>query len=246
MPFTDNATNIVAVQFAEQSATPVPDPPAGYLKLFAQEGKFYLYTSDGDVKRILTHLPVIELPPAVPSALDDEFETTTLDGKWTVFATDADITYTVSGGYLHIVDNSAAGPSLHGIYQAAPTAPYDIQAKILWSQDSLGIGILLQQSSDDYAVLWAYHPPTKQVDYISIAPTMMDNDYGPVTDLEQLYLRVVDDSTNRKFYYSLNGVIWSLFGTVSNTDIVTPDRIGIGFIANSTVAEYAVEWFRSL
>lgn len=40
------------------------------------------------------------------------------------------------------------------------------------------------------------------------------------------WMRYVDDSTNRKFYWSADGFEWILLHSVSRTDFLTPDQVG--------------------
>jgi hypothetical protein len=49
----------------------------------------------------------------------------------------------------------------------------------------------------------------------------------------KLWLRITDDGTNRKFYHSVNGKDFFLFGSEASNTTITPDEVGIGFYYNT-------------
>lgn len=55
----------------------------------------------------------------------------------------------------------------------------------------------------------------------------------PSASLFIRWLRIVDDGTNRKFQYSLNGVDWATIYSIGRTDFITPDQVGWGVDNNS-------------
>src|ERR1035437_8627138 len=76
----------------------------------------------------------LDAVPGSPSAWDDEFTGSSLDGKWTNPTTSAsgcDNTITVAGGWMLLQPGSSGGKHSYGIRQAAPASTFTMMAKIL-------------------------------------------------------------------------------------------------------------------
>ena len=75
-----------------------------------------------------------DAPPAIPSAIDDEFDDGSFDtGKWTVFDPDAILNVTESSAYNAIlldIDTRYLDTNIVGIYQTIPAGEFTIWTKV--------------------------------------------------------------------------------------------------------------------
>lgn len=76
-------------------------------------------------------LPLLDIRPTSPHASDDEFDGTTLDGKWSPNTSGLSQSATVHDGYLEIAPTvAAAGHGGFGIRQAAPSGSFTVMARV--------------------------------------------------------------------------------------------------------------------
>ena len=199
----------------------------------------------------------INNPPDTPSAYNDEFNGSSLDGKWSVYNSNSHSVITVEDGCLVVrvtQDGRATDPGTwRGIYQNLPTTPYDVRAKFYFdgldTSDRAVIALALQDSSTNKRVMlelanafyWGHVNASLGTDvYGSIS--------YPVDALREFYFRIKDDGTYRTFYISLNGIIWYQMNQEASGSYCVPDKLYIYWITDWMYSRrnytFAVDWVR--
>jgi hypothetical protein len=86
--------------------------------------------SSGGVGTVLYTKWDVDAPPASPSIWDDEFDNSSLDGKWTEYDEDGEQTVTEDAYGLKLIQpNSPGATNVTGIYQSVPTGSYTVTIK---------------------------------------------------------------------------------------------------------------------
>lgn len=97
-------------------------------------------------------------------------------------------------------------------------------------------GMLLRNSSDGKSVTLAIG--TNTVSGINSDLYTNDTTYSSgrglfTSYLQDIWLRIKNDTTNRKFYCSLDGVNWQQIKSEARTTHTTPDQVGVYLNPNS-------------
>ena len=200
----------------------------------------------GGVGGVNVWLP--DAPPSSPSAYDDEFTAGSLGGIWSTWDPSSSHTITVdtTRRMLKIVQTGNAGTRWGGIYQAVPASEFAIIAKV---------SLLNQNGASGYAM------GVFVSENISSSPTTADfrtcdlanNDTASniftrtwsayngsssaSTNRQYLanYLRIRCNGTSCKSDYSLDGIGWVQFASV--TLGFTPTHMGIALNASDNTLE---------
>lgn len=196
-----------------------------------------------------------DFPPAVPDAMDDEFNDgsfntslwTWLDqGSWTVSESTERVTFN---------GPAADGNRIRGVYQTLPTAPCAFEAKIYIPAARFGAGTLscLFMAENTTGVVvgqtwWGDQNAIRGLTWTtpsSAAGTLGDSVTTlQLLDLPYFYARMEWDGTDYLIAYSVNpNGGWSEQHTVSPG--FTPTLIGLGFgNFNSPGSQNSFGWFR--
>jgi hypothetical protein len=206
----------------------------------------------------------LDVPVAV-HACDDDFDGETLDPKWSQAVDANDITVTTGSGWMTMEPSASGTGSLTGrtwgIIQPSPTGPFEVSAKLANNASITGTdsydGILIGELGGKGQV-WGMGR-----NILNSLTLMETNTYGEgasdwgafngtnqVQDLARsvhfTWYRVVWDGSDLHFYFSQNGVFWTLWSTLTARG--QPDRIGLGMYAtgNTFHADKAMgaDWFR--
>ena len=134
--------------------------------------------------------------------------------------------------------------NLRGLVTAIPTAPYTVIAALLplrTGQAGNRLGLWLRESSSGKLVIvnWSVAGALNVEAFNSV--TSFNSSYSSAALAGAnvpalLWIRIVDDNTNRKFSMSLDGQTWVQTLAQARTTFCTPDQIG--FFANNNDGTY--------
>lgn len=139
---------------------------------------------------------------------------------------------TANGGITLGIVSPSAGINLRCQVKTIPSHPYTVSAAFYYATVNTGNAqgaLTLRQSSDGKIIQFQVNQAGVVGSSKWNSSTAFSANYAinvPLTSSGLHYLRITDDSTNRKFYYSHNGVDWIEVFSVSRTDFITPDQIG--------------------
>ncbi len=191
-----------------------------------------------------------DIVPASPHAKDDEFNTASLDGKWSWLNQGSSaVAFNDPSGWATITPQTST--SWRGVTQAVPSGNWTVTAKL-----SAGFGHL----QDGYAGIWIHGGTDGTGDVWCIGK---DGAPGTViTRCEQIagysfsgtrsntnatwcvnaaYLRVTWDGTNLQTWISLDGIRYQRFTEFAPG--YTPTKFGVATKSNSGYAS-SFDWFR--
>ncbi len=137
--------------------------------------------------------------------------------------------------------------------KAIAAAPYTWTALIrsVTYADTQLFGLALRQSSngsiETFEIassgtmannVWSYHNATAS--NTTQSPTYTQNATGGLGGItaheaSNLWMQIYDDNTNRIYRVSSDGISWKTLRTISRTNFITPDQIGV-MIFNSTAS----------
>ena len=165
------------------------------------------------------------------------------------------ITVTKSKGILHFT-NSTTDTKLGIMYKDAPSTPYTIDAVItssIGNNANSEVGICFVESASgkihgltigiaDGGSIYS----RKWTDYQTFSAAYATQTYRVYTYIPFMFLRIVDDATNRLTYWSMDGVNYKLVNTIGRTDFLTADKVGF-FIrkAESDLLMSCLSWRES-
>lgn len=128
---------------------------------------------------------------------------------------------------------TGSGANLVARARTAPATPYTATARIRAISPAkayMSAGIGLRNSSTGqiiaFDLLALSTGATFRVAKFNTAVSF-NSEYINITFpyLSDLWLRISDDGTNRKFFWSSDGVYWTQFYSVGRTDFMTPDQL---------------------
>jgi hypothetical protein len=144
-------------------------------------------------------------------------------------------------GLILTQSGTGSGSGADTIYvKSAPVSPYrfevGIQVSYVWNANHSHFGIVLTNGTASPAVIAFLSgngsaPCLGSTKYSS--PGFWNGDYsfsypssfGVVSGL--FFIRFRDDSVNRYWEHSVNGVVWNLWHQTSRTDYFTPTHVGV-------------------
>lgn len=145
------------------------------------------------------------------------------------------------------VPASASTFNFRGLFRTAPTPPYTITAAFQWRgtfdstmrwgmawRDSGSSKVtdieVIGDNSSIYAINWTNE--TTQAG-------LLDNHNAEVRGWQTVWLRLVDNNTNRQTYYSRDGRVWYKLSDYGRTTFMTPNQVG--FWANSGQNTHSID-----
>jgi hypothetical protein len=205
--------------------------------------------------RSLRTLEGLDVPPATPNAMDDEFDDESFDtGKWT-WLDQGGATASESDGRLTIRLTETLN-RIRGIYQSTPSGDWTIQAKLHFPIGSnIPASTLFCAESTTGDVRSVGVRDGNSVHSIShTAPsssgaadgTQVTFSTGVSLPLPWLYAELRWDDTNLLLHgrVSFNGVVWHQIRT-GGALVYTPAIVGLGFTnRNNLETIYPYGWFR--
>lgn len=177
--------------------------------------------------------------PSSPNAKDDEFDDSAkLPGGgsalWSWY-NQSSFTATISG--TNVIFKAVAGSTyVTALMQAVPSAPFTMTCKvsILASvANYMGAGLFLHDTGsgklkyfvNKYNSGWA--PELTQFSNVSTFNATLARDALVNVIPATIYLRIIDDNTNLKYQWSLDGVTYLELYTEARTTYFTANRMGI-------------------
>lgn len=176
----------------------------------------------------------------------------------------ASATITSATGYEYLSCPRTGNIHLHLRYRTAPSTPYTITAAIFADLSSIqsrsgatdvncGFGIGFRESSTGKIVNYLFVTDTAVGAYGAYfgkwtnATTLSANYSGHagfrtmagLVLARPALLRITDDGTNLKCYWSMDGVVWTQFDSRARTDFMSggPDQVWFGAYANGDGVE---------
>ena len=210
----------------------------------------------------------LDVVPGSAHAKDDEFDGSSLNGKWTAPWTSASgmgVTTTVGNGRL-LVEPSASGSGLtkrggYGIRQAAPSGSFSVMAKVsngMPTGDQARVGLCVGRSASSVAtVLGSNHTQSWWAEFIGVSGYSLTAEWGGFDGTQTTksgaptftwYKFTYDAGTSTlKGYVSYTGIAWTLIRTL--TSYSQPTEIGLVLWSHeaANVADdhiLSCEWFR--
>lgn len=178
----------------------------------------------------------IDIPPAIPDALDDEFDGTSLVGKWTIISQYTNTVY-LKDSHLVIDTPLSAQTKGLGVLQTAPSSNWKVRAKV--SIDSLvwnyyGVGLMARYTATDKRI-WAGIMAHSGYGCMSgIVQRLNAETLSSETDLcnfvnHECYFEMEYDGSNIIWRISVSGVAFRTFYTEAVSSFLgsPPDQIGI-------------------
>lgn len=205
--------------------------------------------------------------PASPNAINDEFEATTLDPKWT-WLNQGTFTASLAGDGSSFLSSttSASADHLRVIYQTIAAGAFDVRCKMAIDTNNTtdirgGLYVGLPSDGKCYALGWYYNSGTPYfycnrytnsntfASSFSGTGTPAPLAYGYGTPW--IYLRLVYDGTNITIYVSSTGILGSYFAIATETAAsflgTAPTILGVytdGAITSSNPKGAIFDWFR--
>jgi len=193
--------------------------------------------------------------PLSPTVYDDEFELTTLDGKWT-WLNQGNAVLTVQNGVLQLSSLATGADNVHAIFQGLPTSTWRFTAKITfqgaWNSSPIVTGLFLMDSVSGRMEVFGpvrTSAGTGLNIYRYTATNVYSANVNPQDAPRFGYFEIESTSTNLIYRYSTDGLTWWTYQTLSRTSFLTngPDRIGLAINPSNSGSSAVMDvgWFRS-
>lgn len=159
---------------------------------------------------------------------------------------------TTRGIYMENLTPSS-GHSLNVLKKSAPSTPYTVTARLkcLWyGNDFQEIGLCFRESSSGKITTWCFSPDSGgfflgQFGFTNPTTYGSNNGFYQRVTSDDYYLRIADDGTNRKLYYSRDGEHFIQAFSESRTNFLTADEVGFYIDpgnSNKLLAVHLVSW----
>lgn len=181
----------------------------------------------------------IDIPPANPSTWDDEFDSETLDSKWTVWNKTSAQTVELIGSHL-VMETPLGGEKrrIFAIMQTAPAGTWKVRAKcamdcLVW--DFFAVLLIARNSAGNKSLMAGIMSHSSYGCMTGYAMKVTGTEYGGAEyDLcnyvdHEFYLEMEYDGANLIWRISTTGVKFRKFFTQAVSEHLggTPDQIGI-------------------
>lgn len=204
--------------------------------------------------------PSVDMPPATPNAMDDEFEAAVLDAKWT-WRNQGTGSATLKGGILCLraPTTGAAAASCRIIEQNIPAAPYEFTAKVACTSNDISIptyfktGLaLIESSSGKLTCFGAGNGTSPSIQVVNMNSVTAFNSTVASACVPTpgmfYYFRISDDGTNLRYYTSTDNIVYYLRATQARLAFLTTGANKIGLMSssenNALDCLCNVDWFR--
>lgn len=195
--------------------------------------------------------------PTSPATVDDEFEGTSLDGKWS-WLNQSTVTAAFHDGSI-LLSGTTDG-LIHAILQTAPATPYTVTAKVCLGASGpgagVGVGLIAYNSANSHLYCYLFNTTSGPLVCISFnSPTsfngvLFSNSNLPVGTANLahwIYLQISNDGTTLNFLASQTGIpgTFQSIGSVAlATFIGTVTDIGIAINNNVAGAVCVADYLR--
>lgn len=232
---TNSVLNATAIRFINGAS--VSEASAGVAEVYVDP------VSGGSVGR-----PNVtpDTHPSSPDPIDDEFEATSLNGKW-AWLNQGSVTDSFHEGSI-ILTGTTDG-LIHAITQAAPATPYTVTGKVCIGASAggsgTGVGLIAYNSANShlYAFLfdsasgplacYAFNSPTS---FNGVLFSALNLPVGTANLAHWIYLQISNDGTTLTFFASQTGIpgtfqpigsvlLATLIGAVTDIGIVINNNV---------------------
>lgn len=194
-----------------------------------------------------------EIPPTTPSAMDDEFNGSVLDPKWTKTDNNNHTLYFQNGFVSIQAASSNNTEKCVLITQPMPAdASWEFRAAITMQASTYAAaGMVIRDSGTGKFIFAKYKENGSGLLTTSLYTNLnscSSEPNGVTVALPTIYLRITYDGTNFYFYYWTGISGWTLYATLAKTSwMANPNQIGIGFNDYTTFAYVlGCGWFRRI
>lgn len=194
----------------------------------------------------------VDWVPSTVTTMDDEFTSSPFNQNniWTIVNQGSATVSNISSN-LVIAAPAHSGDSFVGVYQAEPSRPFAVEAKIQLTGESANAyygGLAFRDSGTGAVVTFrVVNGNTLKVDHWSGPTGSPSNVFSVVLDRQPDYLEVKDDGTNFTFYMSSAGAgMLQVYQEGRGAYLSSADQVG--YIAGSASASSGMllesDWFR--
>lgn len=260
--------NIDAINFAEQ-ASDFATPASGFRRLFFKADGLYAINDAGAVVGPLISAddvpasgPVTpDTPPDSPNAMDDEFEGSSLDAKWSWFNQGTSTATFDPPGAMVLTGPAASGDNTRGIVQPCTDSAWKFRMKLALQgpgADYLGGGFTVRNSSGAknaiFGILYsnpfwrAFHDNRSDTGFAAAGFSPFLSDYSALPGIFQ-YIEIELASGTLYMRHSANGYAYTLVGSTTVAYYLGAiTDVGIfTFVNNSSYGiRSVVDWFRRI
>ena len=196
----------------------------------------------------------IDEPPAIPHAMDDEFNDIVTDGKWS-WINQGTATWTENGSY-GAMDLLSGGDHTRLLVQQAPTGDFTVSAKITVGGSKVNyydFGICLYNSANGRRLIYGKccrsgYSGIQAVKFSSNTAYSSDAYLNGGWDSIFIYVRIRKVGTSYYLDLSYDGDFWwQIFTESISTYLSAISHVGVGYFRNnSSGVTYRgrCEWFR--
>lgn len=207
--------------------------------------------------------------PVSPDALDDEFEATSLDGKW-IWVNQGGASAILHNGSILLAGDTTGGANNNVLQQAITGASWTIQAGRLFMRSgsvagsNSSIGIIVRNSANSHITLFGMFtaPAITQLVQQLNSPTSVSSNtlsagslpagiLGDTGESAPVYYRIVYDGTNLKYQVSgtgIEGTYYQLYAesVASWLGAITHVGFGVNSANAGTAVQLICDSFRKL
>jgi hypothetical protein len=181
---------------------------------------------------------LIDLPPSTPDPMDDEFNSSSLDPKWTVWNQQSGQTIIVANGFLTMYTPPSIQGRVFAVTQPAPSGTWKVRTKMFfdcatWNYFAINLMARRTAVNKSSHVGFIYHSSYGAPSAWAIHLSGTSQDDGEV-DLYNLYngyfyLELENDGTNLTWRVSLTGAAFSRLYQESLASYLggAPDQVGL-------------------
>jgi hypothetical protein len=196
----------------------------------------------------------IDMPPAAPHAMDDEFTDTVMHGKWS-WINQGSSAWTENGFY-GAMDLLSSGDNTRLLVQTAPAGDFTATAKILISGAKLNyysFGICLYNSTNNKRIIFGKccrenSSGMQAIKFNSNTTYSSDAYLNGGWDSNFVYVRIRKLGTSYYLDMSLDGDFWwQVFTETISTFLSAISHVGVGYFRNNTngvTYKGRCDWFR--
>jgi len=196
----------------------------------------------------------IDWPPATVTAMDDEFISSPFNTSniWTI-VNQGTSTIANSRSILGVSVPAHSGDSFVGIYQAEPSRPFEVEAKIALTGESANAyygGLAFRDSGTGLVVAMRYvNGNNIKIDHWASATSLTSTVATIAVDGPPAYMFAKDDGTNFTFYISRDGATpLQIYQESRTAYLASPDQVGYmaGSASSSSAMVLGSDWFRRI
>jgi len=147
--------------------------------------------------------------------------------------------------YMSMKGIAVSGGSIRVLERAAPSTPYSVivgLSPMMPSQNYFHCGVCWVDSASGKLYALRYASDSGGSIFVTEFNSVTSFNSNPANvpfsrGAGVVWLKIEDDGTDRKMYYSSNPTDWLLLYSVARTSFLTPDKVGVYIEGNSSTSE---------